>query len=558
MQLNRIKNTILWAGLATLVTTALLACGGGGSTPTTPPAATTFVSGVVKNASGSPVQGATVTTSGQSITTGADGSFKLDASKSVDTAVVLVKKSGFTTTAKEVPLTTDANTQIDIQLLADQVSTTFSAATAASIAVSNAQVQIPANAIKTTNGADFTGTVYVGASYYSPDTVQGAQAFAGPYTGTDAGVQSPIISMGFMEVKLTDAAGNLLQLKAPATLTFPASSNSANAASVPLWFYDEAAAMWKREGTATRQADGTYQGTVTHFTIWNADFYAVTATLKGCFKNAAGQALSNVGIIGLRGVGYSALLGSGSNDNSSNFTILAVPANRPLELYSPSAPATFAPVAIPALTPNVVNTISPCITATAATLANVRVITSPTTTFTATTPTVTVTVPVATTTVPTTATNTVPAITTTVPVVTTTVPVVTTTVPVVTTTAPVVTTTVPGVTTTVPATTTTPQVTGTAVFAGNYAGTYTGAEVGTFTVVINAAGVVSGSSFSQTYGLTFAVSGAVTTSGALSLTATGSSGSAVFNGSVTAAGAVSGNWNYVQSTTGGTFTGRRI
>ena len=534
MQKNRIKNTFLWAGLVALTTTALLACGGGGSTPATPPAATTFVSGVVKNASGSPVQGATVTASGQSITTAADGSFKLDASKSGDAAVVVVKKSGFTTTAKEVPLATDSTTLIDIQLLADQVSTTFNAATAATIPVNGAQVQFPANAIKSANGSDYTGTVSVAASYYSPDTAQGAQAFAGPYTGIDAGVQSPIISMGFMEVKLTDAAGNPLQLKTPATLTFPAASNSAGAASVPLWFYDEAAAIWKREGTATRLADGTYQGTVAHFTIWNADFFGVNATLKGCFKNAAGQPVTNVGSIGLRGTGYSALLGSGVNDQSGNFTIKVVPANMPLELYSTRSPATFAPVAIPALTPNVINTISPCITATAA-AANVSVITSPTTTFTATTPTITITVPVTTTTVP-----------------------ATTTVPVVTTTVPVVTTTVPVVTTTVPATPTTPQVTGTAVFAGNYTGTYTGAEVGTFTVVINAAGVVSGTSFSQTYGLTFAVSGAVTTSGALSLTATGSSGSAVFNGSVTAAGAVSGNWNYVQSTTGGTFTGRRI
>jgi hypothetical protein len=97
--------------------------------------------------------------------------------------------------------------------------------------------------------------------------------------------------MGFVEVKLTDTSGKALQLKGGslATLTMPASSNAANAADIPLWYYDEAAGIWKREGNATRQADGTYQGTVKHFTIWYADFKGVTATIKGCFVDAAGS-----------------------------------------------------------------------------------------------------------------------------------------------------------------------------------------------------------------------------------------------------------------------------
>ena len=515
-----------------IATSTLLACGGGSSPAPVTPAAMTFVSGVVRNAAGIAVQGAAVIASGQSAVTGADGSFKLDASQSGDTTVVLVKKSGFTTTAKEVPLTTAGNTQIDIQLLADQVTTTFNAATATTIPVNGAQVQFPANAIKTASGADYTGTVSVGASYYSPDTVQGARAFAGPYTGIDAGVQSPIISMGFMEVKLTDAAGNPLQLKAPATLTFPASSNSANAASVPLWFYDEAAGIWKREGTATRQADGTFQGTVAHFTIWNADFFGVNATIKGCFKDAAGQALTNVGTIGLRGTGYAKLLSSGGGDAAGNFTIRLVPANLPLELYSTSSPAAFTPVAIPALTASEIRTLTTCITAIAPTPGTVNVISLPTTVFT-----VTVATPTGSGSGTTTTTVTTPAGTVTTPVTTTTAP---------------VTTTTPAVTTT------TPAVTGTAVFRGSYSGTYSGAELGTFNVTINASGVVSGTVFSQTFNQTFPVTGSVTASGGVSLTASGSAGSAVFRGMVTPAGVISGNWNYVQSTTGGTFTGNRI
>lgn len=437
MALNMRRIKVLYCLGATLLTSALLACGGGGAggssaPPTVQSVTMTFVSGTVKDSAGALVPGAVVSAGGQSATTGADGTFKLEASASADVAVVLVKKPGFTTTAKEVPLTTGSNSQIDIALFADQVITSFSAATAANVAVGAAQVQIPANGIKTANGADYTGTVNVGASYYSPDTLQGAQAFAGPYTGTDAGVQSAIISMGFMEVKLTDDSGNPLQLKLPATLTFPAASNSANAASVPLWFYDEAAAIWKREGAATRQADGTYQGTVAHFTIWNADFKGVNATLKGCIKNAAGQPVANAGNIGLRGIGFNRSLFLRVEDQSGNFTILNTPANMPLELYSAASPAAFAPVAIPALAAGEIRTLSPCITATATMAGAVTVVSAPTTPFTVTvapttptTPTVTVTVPVGTTMVP--GTTTVPA-TSTVPT-TTTLPVNTTTVP---------------------------------------------------------------------------------------------------------------------------------
>jgi Carboxypeptidase regulatory-like domain len=547
--------TVLRATVLSLGVGTLMACGGGGggggaspstatistSTPTatvtsvaTP--SVTYVSGIVKNSAGNPLAGALVLAAGQTATTGADGSYKLDASSAGENTVVLVKKSGFTTTAKEVPLLAASTTQIDIVLYADQVSTTFSAGTAANIAVNGAAVQIPANAIQTASGTNYTGTVSVGASYYSPDTAQGVQAFAGPYVGVDAaGVKSPIISMGFIEVKLTDAAGNPLQLLAgsPANLTFPASSNSGTATSVPLWFYDEAAKIWKNEGAATRQVDGSFKGAVTHFTLWNADFKGVTATIKGCFRNANGQPIDNVGSVGIRTTGWSAnpWVVNPTNSVPGDFTIINVPADRPLEFYSSNSPPTFAAVAIPSIAPGVTRTLSNCIVAVAVNPSTSGVITQPGGLFTA---------PVAT------------------PVITTPVtPTVTT--PATTVTNPVTTSTTPTTTSTVPTTTvTTPAVTGTASFAGNYRGTFTGAEVGTFAVTISSSGVISGSTFSQTYNQTVPVTGRITDTGSVSITATGSAGTGQFSGAVNAAGTLSGTWNYQQSTVGGTFMGQRI
>jgi Carboxypeptidase regulatory-like domain len=476
----------------------LIACGGGGGNSTTAPVipapAATLVAGKVLGATGTPIAGATVSAAGVFLTTGIDGSYTFNLDPAITTTVVLVKKTGYATTAKELPIASGTTTQMNLQLFADQVSTTFSGAASVSIPVNGATVTIPANSVKLADGGDYTGTVSIGASYYSPDTVQGVQAFAGPYTGVDAaGVKSPIISMGFIEVKLTDASGGPLQLKigSPASLTFPASSNSANTTSVPMWFYDETAKIWKNEGSATRQADGSYLGSVTHFTIWNVDFKGATATIKGCLRDAAGQPISNVGSAGLRSTGWSQtlFLRDPAGTAPGDFTILNVPANLPLELYSASSPSAFTALAIPAIAPGTTRTLASCITATAAP-AGPNVITWPTLVFTTT---VALTTP-----------------------------------------------------------------TGTASYAGTYNGTYGGAETGTFTVVVSAAGVVTGTNHSITFNQNFTVNGQVGSTGSVALSAIGTAGSGQFSGSINAAGVISGTWNYVGSSLGGTFTGSRV
>jgi Carboxypeptidase regulatory-like domain len=526
-----LKISFKWAvALAVAASITLSSCGGGGSEATTAPQ--TQISGIIKSSTGAPISGATVEAAGQSVVTSANGTYTINTGAAASNVVVLVRKTGFVTTAKEVPVASGSTTQVDIAVFADQVRTTYSAAQPANVAVNGANLAIPANAVKTASGADYTGTVSVAASYFSPDTVQGAQAFAGPYTGVDAGVQSSIISMGFMEVKLTDSAGNPLQLKAgsPATLTFPSSSNSANASSVPLWFYDEAAKIWKREGAAARQADGTYQGTVAHFTVWNADFYGVNATLKGCFKNAAGQAVANVGSIGLRTTGWSVI--KGGNNPDGNFTILLVPANVSLELYSAVSPTSFTALAIGPLAAGETRNL-PCIVASPSTSTT---IVNPTTVFTVT------------------------GVVTTPPTVTPTTPVNTPTAPVTTPTAPVTTSTTPVTTPTTPVTTPTTPVSTTASFAGSYSGSYSGAEVGTFNVNISSAGVVRGEALSTTFpGLVSNVTGQVSSNGGVTLNSTaGSAGAATFTGTINSTGAVSGTWVYVAPLTGGgSFSGRR-
>ena len=95
---------------------------------------------------------------------------------------------------------------------------------------------------------------------------------------------------------------------------------------------------------------------VTHFTVWNMDFKGVKATLKGCFRDSQGNVVTKAGTVGLRGQGWMNTRTGIAEDG--NFTLVNVPANMPLELYSAISPAAFTSVAIPALAPGEVRQLS--------------------------------------------------------------------------------------------------------------------------------------------------------------------------------------------------------
>lgn len=93
-------------------------------------------------------------------------------------------------------------------------------------------------------------------------------------------------------------------------------------------------------------------------------------------------------------------------------------------------------------------------------------------------------------------------------------------------------------------------------FAGSYSGSYSGADSGTVSVTISASGAITGSGSStadpaEPY--QFSVSGQVATGGSVSLTGTGSAGTATFTGTINAQGVMSGTWSD-GATRSGTFT----
>ena len=98
--------------------------------------------------------------------------------------------------------------------------------------------------------------------------------------------------------------------------------------------------------------------------------------------------------------------------------------------------------------------------------------------------------------------------------------------------------------------------TGLEAFAGTYSGTFSGDDSGTWTVVVDSTGNLTGSGVSSASG-NFLISGNVTRSGEVSFTAGTVTAGANFFGTISLSGEVSGNWASGPFGPSGTFSGRR-
>lgn len=355
--MQRSIRALLCAALVSL----LAACGGGGDggsgggspllpdaggsavTPTTPPRPTTppastsaVVSGKVRDPAGAPVANATVHIGTQLVTTDAQGRYRVEIDAPGTSTVVLVKSPGHLTTAKQAALVPGQSTAQDIQLQEVDVQHDFLAADGVIAIVNGAVIDIPKNAIKDESGAAYNGPVRLVASYRDPTTVAGVDAFPQPYQGESAGEVVTLQTVGVIEATLATPAGQPLQLRLPATLVYPGVSTiDKAAANIPLWHYDEARTIWIHEGEATRQSDGSYVGTVSHFSVWNLDrkWGGVTTGIQVNFcVNFQGNAGSRSGIfVYLDGPGFS-LPWFETSLTSGAHRFLNVPAYTPLRL----------------------------------------------------------------------------------------------------------------------------------------------------------------------------------------------------------------------------------
>jgi alpha-tubulin suppressor-like RCC1 family protein len=267
-----------------LLTTVLVACGGSSSSDDT--SNTVQATGTVVDDQGIPLAGArvtvvsasTVTGSSQTVNTDSSGQFALTLDAA--TALVLkVQKTGYASSLRAAAAAVDnASAASRVVLLPVASTQTFDPAQAAVLRVpgSTARVELAASSLVREDGQAISGTPTVTLTPIDPS----ADIARMPGLLVDGASGEPIESLGALTVNFTDTTGAPLNLASgqTATIRIPATPavGATLPAAFPLYHLNETTGRWTQEGTATLQTDPAtgakyYEGTVSHFSTWNAD-----------------------------------------------------------------------------------------------------------------------------------------------------------------------------------------------------------------------------------------------------------------------------------------------
>ncbi len=274
--------------------------GEGGFTPTPIQPSTmkmAKLSGFVTNDYGTPISGVKVTSGNEVAYTNANGAFSLNSVNVVDKrAVVRFSSENYADVVRSVEF--KEGDVWDIQL-ASEANNSFDPSVERTIdadwSSNSAKITIPANSLVDGNGNVATGTVYSKTTYLNPTD----EGFSDQMPGGDlAAVRTDqsaaqLISYGMVSINIVDDNGKELQLKegSEATLRFPAPEGMEAHATIPLWYFDEEKGLWIEEGVATKQADGSYEGTIKHFSWHNLDYPESRATVAVEVVDQAGKAV---------------------------------------------------------------------------------------------------------------------------------------------------------------------------------------------------------------------------------------------------------------------------
>lgn len=314
---RRLRGAFAGVCAITALSAVLTGCGGGDShTPeaTTPPpvvVATGSITGqVLSAADASPVAGARISAAGASTVTDAQGRFTLGALAPASSVALRIQADGHADAVLPLPVTANEATTITKRLVAAGNAQTFSAGAATTLRAANplASVDLPAGSLVVDGGSTAaTGTLTARLSVVDP--ARDPAAMPGGYVTSTGGTME---SFGAVTVDLRDAAGNKLNLKpgATATVRIPLATRSPNPpATVPLFHLDETTGRWVKEGQATLKttAEGRYyEGSVSHFSTWNADIEMDTIFVNGCVNDSAGQP-ARWAVVQSSGIDYSGM-----------------------------------------------------------------------------------------------------------------------------------------------------------------------------------------------------------------------------------------------------------
>jgi hypothetical protein len=305
----------------------------------------TSLHGVVRTPAGEPIVGVQVRTSnGLTATTNEDGRFAIQGIGAAQRILVNFQADGYAKTQIPFEIIDGVENTI-LQTLApvDYVAT-FTAAEGLSFQIeeNGPTVALPAGGFVDGNGAPYTGTVHVEATFYdvrSPmnsdgTSYEGSEIFAvpGDFSAVDmAGEAQKLESFGMFQVNLTDDGGNELNLApgqgAPVIMpifTAEGDERPVLGTTIPAWSYDLAAGLWVEEGIGTviQLADGRYawEFTAPHFSTWNCDQPIAThGCITGRITNSQGTPRVGATVRAV-GISYTATT-TARTDQNGNFCL---------------------------------------------------------------------------------------------------------------------------------------------------------------------------------------------------------------------------------------------
>ena len=314
---------LAWAAAPALAVSLLLSACGGDDAPAPTSNTGTVAGTVLDSVTGQPVAGVTVKSGDQADTSDADGHFSVPVTADTRTVLTLNK----TAYAENVVVThavAQQTTNVTAQLLPVAATGVIDPAAGGSVAVpgSSARVTLPPAALVRADGLPISGSVTVSVTPIDP-AVNPAYMPGDFRARTTTGLSS-IESYGAMTVTLADTTGARVNIATgkSATLRIPLSTRGTPTNSIPLFWFDATKGEWVEEGVATLAGTSPnqyYEGSVTHFTTWNADQYVNSVNITGCLKDEAGAAVANARIV-TDGIDYSGTA-SAITDASGNFVV---------------------------------------------------------------------------------------------------------------------------------------------------------------------------------------------------------------------------------------------
>lgn len=267
------------------------------------------LSGIVRDASGTPIEGVSIVSGSSAATTNTDGFFEFDqiqvVSVSTDRSVVRFSKAGYFDVVRSMNADDAEGASWEVVMCKKENNDftsikTYSSSSDQTLQAGDMKIDMPQDGYKVDGtGLSYTGKVKSEMVYLDPNNERFSEMMPG---GDLAAVRSDnssaqLVSYGMTDLNMYAENGDKLQLKdgSKAKLTFPipAGMGENPPASIPLWSFNENTGLWEEEGSATLQGN-VYVGEVAHFSWVNLDYPEKQGTVYGYVKDDTGKVLPGV------------------------------------------------------------------------------------------------------------------------------------------------------------------------------------------------------------------------------------------------------------------------